>query len=111
MEASDAMQTYEILERTSRRMLAAARDSEWHLMVHLELDCVKLIEELPDDEVRQQLDDAQHRRRHEIICRILADDAEIRDLVAPWMMQAKQFLTSLALERKLKQSYSKNSAS
>lgn len=110
MEESDAMRTYEILERTSRRMLAAARDSEWKLLARLELDCRKLIDELSDDEDGQQLDDIQHRRRCEIIRSILADDAEIRDLVEPWMARAKQFLTSLALERKLRQGYSQNQA-
>ena len=104
------MQTYEILERTSRRMLAAARDSEWKLLARLELDCRQMIDELSSDENGQQLDDMEHKRRCEIIHRILADDAEIRDLAEPWMARAKQFLTSLALERKMRENNSQTLA-
>ena len=103
------LQIYETLEDTSCQMLAAARNSEWDLLVRLELDCRKLIDELSDDD-GQQLDDTQLGRRREIIRRILADDAEIRDLVEPWMARTKQFLTSLALERKLGQSYPQDCA-
>ncbi|MFY9329868.1 MAG: flagellar protein FliT [Georgfuchsia sp.] len=100
------MQTYELLEGTSRSMLDAARNAEWRRLASLERDCRKLIENLPDDDDDGlYLDDIQLRRKHEIIHRILADDAEIRDLVEPWMARARQFLTSLALERKLRQSY------
>ncbi|CAG4882206.1 Flagellar biosynthesis protein fliT [Georgfuchsia toluolica] len=104
------MQIYETLKDTSCRMLAAARNSEWDLLVRLELDCRKLIDELPDAGDGRQLDEAQLGRRREIIRRILADDAAIRDLVEPWMARTRQFLTSLALERKLGQSYPQDCA-
>ena len=102
------MQSYETLVDTSRSMLDAARNSEWRRLASLEQDCRKLIDTLPDAEDGLYLDDAQLRRKREIIHRILADDAEIRDLVEPWMARAKQFLSSIALERKMRQSYSQN---
>lgn len=110
MPDRDHMQTYEILQRTSRQMLAAARDAEWKRLVALEQDCRRLVDTLPADGEWQQLDEEHLRRRREIIRQVLADDAEIRDLAEPWMAQAKQFLTSLALERKLMQSYRQDRA-
>ncbi len=101
MGALDTLQTYEALERLSHQMVSAARNLEWDLLVNLERDCRTLV----DDLSRQPTNEQNHLRRQEIIRRILADDAEIRDLTEPWMAQSKQFLTSLKLKRKLAQAY------
>jgi flagellar protein FliT len=103
MLTHDPMTCYESLERASRRMLEAARNSEWNLLLTLELECRELIDQLPFGEDSPQLGIQQHQRRREIINRILIEDAEIRDISAPWMARAKQFLTSLTLERKMNQ--------
>ena len=105
MEGGNTMQTYETLERLSRKMLVAARDAEWNLLVTLEQDSRRLVKALSTDDDGQELDEQHHQRRRQIIRQILADDAEIRDLAAPWMAQAKQFLTSLKAERQLLKSY------
>ena len=101
MGTLDTLQTYEALERISHQMVSAARNSEWDLLVNLERDCRTLVDALSRQPTNEQI----HVRRQEIIRRILADDAEIRDLTEPWMAQSKQFLTSLKLERKLAQAY------
>jgi flagellar protein FliT len=97
MASSAILQTYEALERLSHQMLQAARNAEWEVLVSLEQDCRTLV----DDLAHQPPDDQLAARRQHIIRRILADDAEIRDLATPWMAQSKQFLTSLRLERTL----------
>jgi flagellar protein FliT len=103
MQKRNPMEVYEHLESASRRMLEAARAAEWNLLLQLEQECRNIIDQLPLGEDSLLEGVKQHQRRREIINHILADDAEIRDLVEPWFVRAKQFLTSLALERQLKQ--------
>ena len=99
MGLPDTLQTYETLEHISHRMLSAARNAEWDLLISLERDCRTLVDGLS----RHPADGQVHQRRQEIIRRILVDDAEIRDITEPWMARSKQFLTSLRLERQLAQ--------
>lgn len=95
------METYEALANLSGEMLHAARNAEWNLLVRLEQNSRTLVERLPTSFEGSGLDAADHARRRQILLRIISDDAEIRNLVEPWMHEARQFLTSLKLERRM----------
>lgn len=95
------METYEALAILSGEMLQAARNAEWHRLLKLEQASRRLVDALPPDREAVTLDVRSHGRRREILMRILAEDAEIRDRVQPWMHEARQFLTSLKIERSI----------
>jgi len=82
---------YEAIERASVDMLAAARAGNWDEVVKLEGACVLLISQLkhaaqepvpaPDP---RAVEAAKAKSR--IMQRILVNDAEIRHLAEPWLV-------------------------
>ncbi|AOK28179.1 flagellar biosynthesis protein FliT [Burkholderia singularis] len=74
---------YEAIVDVSGRMLVAARDAAWHSLSGLQAEYLRLVDGLRQAEEGVLLDDAERRRKFELIRRILADDAAIRDLAAP----------------------------
>jgi len=83
---------YEAIERASVDMLAAARAGNWDEVVKLEGACVLLISQLkhaaqepvPVPRDPHALEAAKAKSR--IMQRILVNDAEIRHLAEPWLV-------------------------
>jgi flagellar protein FliT len=90
--AGHLMGCYEAMALASRAMLRAARESDWSTVASLELHCAGLIAELGDGAAAPPLDDAQRRRRLEIVQRLLTEDAEIRNLAQPWLADLQSML-------------------
>ena len=109
MHAPD-MEPYEALGDLSGQMLDAAREADWPRLAHLEQASLGLVSRLP--QAGTDWDHAGHewrQRRQQILLRILSDDAEIRDLAQPWLCRARQYLSSLRLEREwLKQRHERH---
>ena len=97
--------TYEAILAITGQMLGAARDDDWDRLVALEQDCKKLVEQLIADNTGQPLSREFQQRKVEIIRRVLAEDAEIRNITQPWMAQLQNILGSAGRERKLYQAY------
>ncbi|MGA8031263.1 MAG: flagellar protein FliT [Casimicrobiaceae bacterium] len=79
---------YEAVATATRRMLDAARAADWNALDEGARDCetwMQRIERLGDPEA--VLDAHGRRRRIEILCRVLRDDAQIRDLLHPSLGQ------------------------
>ena len=77
---------YEAIGEASRRMLEAARAADWRAFAERERSCaalIAMIESLGDP--RAILDARGRRRRVEILRGVLHDDAQIRDLIEPWL--------------------------
>jgi flagellar protein FliT len=83
--AANVMGSYEAIARASQAMLNAARDSDWDTVASLERDCAVMIDEVRRSGGARSLDDMQSRRRIEIMQKLLAEDAEIRNLAQPWL--------------------------
>ncbi|ANB74301.1 flagellar protein FliT [Paraburkholderia phytofirmans] len=77
---------YEAIAAISRRMLMAARRALWNDLVHLQEEYRKLVDGLRDAETSVRLDDTERVRKYALIRQILADDAAIRDLANPRMV-------------------------
>lgn len=93
-EATDAgalMEGYEAMALASKAMLVAAREGDWNTVASVERHCARIIGEFPESAV-SSLDEAQRRRRLEIIQALLAEDAEIRHLAQPWLAQVHSVL-------------------
>lgn len=82
---SDLLSYYEAIERASADMLAAARSGDWDQVVKLEGACVLLISQLKHAARYASLDAEQAARKSRIMQRILANDAQIRNLAEPWL--------------------------
>lgn len=105
MDSTQIIATYENMLTVSGQMLEAAKSSDWDRLVDLEKHCRALAERLSAGGASPRLTGQLRQRKVEIIRRMLADDAEIRNLTQPWMAQLQQFLGSARQERKLCQAY------
>ena len=77
------MDYFQEIERTSLRMLDAARAGDWDQVSELEAVCEGLINLVQRFESEQGLDAEQRAEKTRILHRILRMDAEIRSLLAP----------------------------
>jgi len=90
--AGNVMGCYEAMALASRAMLHAARDSDWDTVASLERHCAGLVAQMGRGPVAAPLDETQRRRRVEILQRLLAEDAEIRNLAQPWLADLQSML-------------------
>ena len=104
--------TYENILAVTAQMLDAARAADWDLLVVREQACRELVERLMNARTDNDLvlEPQARKRKVEIIRKVLADDAEIRNLAEPWMQRLQHLLTSIGQERKLHAAYSVGSA-
>ena len=95
---------YRKIAETSGVMLDCARRGDWDALVAAEQRCREQIDQLralgERELARTELDE-----KHRIIRKLLADDAEIRDLTQPWMKRLQTILASAGNERRLDASY------
>lgn len=105
MNNTEVIAVYEDVLLVTEQMLQAAHRSEWDQLVALEKRCKSLIESLMVAEPREPLSRQHQQRKVEIIQKVLADDARIRDITEPWMKRMHCILNTANHERKLQQAY------
>ncbi len=112
MTSEEMIDTYETILATTAQMLDAARVADWDLLVRREQECRALVERLMQARGQSEivLEPQVRRRKVEIIRKVLADDAEIRNLTEPWMQRLQHMLTSVGQERKLHAAYGAGAA-
>ncbi|MFZ3128577.1 MAG: flagellar protein FliT [Rhodoferax sp.] len=81
------MDYYKAIEDSSRKMLAAAQSEDWEQVVRFEGVCAVLIEQLRLKGRTEELLPEQRSEKTRIMQRILFNDAQIRTLAEPWLMQ------------------------
>jgi len=85
---------YEQIAQASQLMLDAARSSDWDEVERQEKLCRSLVASLKAASVGSPLLRPQdNRRRMELLRRMLAADAEIRDRSEPWLRQLEQLIS------------------
>ena len=102
------MDTYEAIAAASGRMLAAARAGDWDGLLAAEGECTALISRLQEQSADPEatlLGTGQQRRKAEILRRVLADDAEIRDRLHPWMRRLEELIGGARQGRRMQQGY------
>lgn len=103
--AASSCAVYERIARLTGEMLAAARRQQWEELIALERACKDAFAELakvpditaPPPEVTQ--------RKIALIRQVLADDAEIRSLVEPWVAELGQWLGTANRSQQLRSAY------
>jgi flagellar protein FliT len=96
---------YESMSRATDKMLAAARENDWDRVVSAEKECSQIIENLKQLGDLAPRDPHVRRRKAEIIRKVLADDAEVRNLTQPWLRQLEGYLRSADTSKKLGHTY------
>ena len=76
---------YKAIESTSERMLAAALVEDWDEVVRLEGACAVLIELLRERSAGVDLSAEERAEKHRIMMAVLRHDAQMRELVEPWI--------------------------
>jgi len=92
MSYENVCSLYESVAEVTNQMLQAAQNQEWDALSELEVTCADFVEQIRDyDEVQPEAGDA-YKRKLKSIKLILANDREIRNLMAPWMLKLNNML-------------------
>ncbi|MEI6300721.1 MAG: flagellar protein FliT [Betaproteobacteria bacterium] len=104
MNTDQTMRHYESISVLSAAMLAAARNGDWDDLVAVQQHCadsVDALRTLPEP----VLDSSQRQRKLEIIRKILAEDAQVRNLTQPRLAELDRLLRGMKTQHKLGQAY------
>lgn len=104
MDNAQVIATYETILAITGQMLQAARNSDWDYLLALEEDCRVNVEKLMAANPAP-LSGEYQQRKVEIIHKVLADDAEIRNVTQPWMAHLQHVIGNIGRERKLNHAY------
>ena len=83
--ATHLLDFYQAIERTSQAMLDAAQAQDWDEVVRLESACAVLIARLRELGSETPLSPEERARKQRIMLTLLRHDAQIRELVEPWV--------------------------
>jgi flagellar protein FliT len=112
MTSEEMIRTYEHILSVTAQMLDAARAADWDLLLKREQECRQLVQGLMTTRSDNEfvLEPQVRKRKVEIIRKVLADDAEIRNLTEPCMQRLQHLLTSVGHERRLHAAYNAGTA-
>jgi len=83
---------YESVAELTNQMLVAAKNHDWDELSELEIACADYNEQIRDYADFEPVSGEAKARKLKSIKLILANDREIRDLMAPWMLKLNNML-------------------
>lgn len=102
---SDYFARYEAIAAISARMLVAARDALWNELLELQDEYRRHVDALRDADAGVALDEGERLRKYDLIRKILADDAAIRDLANPSVARLSALFSAHRPAHVLKEMY------
>jgi flagellar protein FliT len=101
------LETYGAMSVKSAQMVDAAKNSDWDRLIALEEDCSALVAALKrvDKEDTPRPDAGYVKRKVELIRKVLADDAEVRQYTERWMCKLQVYLGSARQQQRLHSAY------
>jgi len=96
---------YESLSAITSKMREAAVHGEWDQLIGLEQQCSRQVATMKPVDAVTTLDEPARQRKIQLIKKILADDAEIRNRTETWMGQLQRIIQSNRQEQRLHQAY------
>ncbi len=96
---------YELLSALTGQMRDAAVHGEWDKLVSIEQQCRQQVATMQPIDAAATLDEPARQRKIQLIKKILADDAEIRNHTETWMDQMQRIMQSNRQEQRLQQAY------
>lgn len=94
MQYENICSLYESVAELTNQMLLAAKNQDWDQLSLLEVTCADYNEQIRDYVDLEPLTGESQSRKLKSIKLILANDREIRNLMAPWMMKLNNMLNS-----------------
>lgn len=88
---------YEAIAAASGRMVDAARAADWERLVAAEIDCVRLVDRARELRACCAPGGSGEAQRMQALRKIMADDAEIRALMQPWLATLDGMLSGKAV--------------
>ncbi len=92
MQYENICSLYESVAELTNQMLLAAKNQDWDQLSELEISCANYNEQIRDYADLEPLSREAQARKLKSIKLILANDREIRNLMAPWMMKLNSML-------------------
>jgi flagellar protein FliT len=105
MNAINVIENYESLSCITEKMRHAAVNSDWDNLLSLEKQCTLQVAAMKPADTVAKLDEPTRQRKIQLIKKILADDAEIRNHTETWMKQLQNIMQSNRQEHRLHQAY------
>ena len=105
MDPSQVIANYESLSTLTGQMREAAMRDEWDRLIDMGRRCSELVATMKLSDAEVMLDGAARQRKKQLINKILADDAEIRNRGQAWMSQLQLNMQSNRQERRLLHAY------
>ncbi|KIG11492.1 flagellar protein FliT [Caballeronia concitans] len=93
---------YEAIAALSAQMLVAAREGEWSELKAMQSAYRELVDQLKETNAGSDLDESARARKLDLVKKILADDAAIRDLSSPSLARLSALFTVNSTARVLK---------
>jgi flagellar protein FliT len=105
MNPSQVISNYEALSALTGQMLEAAMGEEWDRLIDFEQQYSELVAIIKPLDAEIMLDEAARQRKKQLINKVLADDAEIRNRTQAWMSQLQLSMQSNRQEQRLLHAY------
>jgi flagellar protein FliT len=105
MNSSQVIAGYESLSALTGQMREAAVRGEWDQLISIEHQCSELVATMRPVDAEVKLDEAARQRKIQLINKILADDADIRNHTQAWMGQLQLSMQSNRQEQRLLHAY------
>jgi flagellar protein FliT len=103
--AYQAVINYESLSAITGQMRDAAVQGDWDQLAGLEQQCSRHVATMKPVDAAARLDEQSRQRKIQLINKILADDAEIRNRTEVWMGQLQRIMQNGRHEQRLQQTY------
>lgn len=101
----ELMDCYEQIAPLIGRMLELARAGDWDGLMTVEKQVRSCVARMKEITPEAALDASQLAQKQYLLRRILADDAEIRDLVTPQFARLGALIGNLRRQQDIKQAY------
>jgi len=96
---------YESLSNLTSQMRTAATEGEWDRLIALEQQCSRHVDRMKSAGEKSLPDEAARQHKIQLIKKILADDAAIRNRTESWMGQLQGIMQSNRQEQRLNKTY------
>ncbi len=104
MNTSEALAGFEYIAQLTADMVEAARAGEWEKLSGLERHCAAKVGQIRAMQPVRLTSEMQ-RQKIQLIHKILANDAEIRNFTEPWMKRLCSLLGSSRMARQVGKAY------
>lgn len=99
------LDTYEHLVEVTGSMREAAKQDDWDRVIALESRCSEVYSVLMSSHEAEPMNDDYVRRKSELICKVLEDDAEIRERISGQLTHIWRLIDGRSQVEKLSSAY------